>query len=406
MSRHAVRTLCTLTLALGLGAGCDDDGGAAPAQSAADASPAVADTGATQPLDAGEALDAAPPPDPSQDASLNAEADAEIDAEIDAEADAQIEVDAEPLYPPAPPYAEALAAQPRTPPPPPSYSGQSCPQITAAHDVEAAYNEAFATGDQQRQFRVILPSDYDPQRAYPLVFAWHWLAGDSRQMVREGGISEAADQVGFITVVFDRLLSERGNNMYLLSWPFAEDHGKEGEYLFFNDVFACMTEQFNIDLERVYGVGVSAGALWLTHLMNTPIIDHFAAVEILSGGLGQQGSALIMRHEPRAHRFPAFVLWGGPRDRLVLDFEAASLRLLDALTAHHHFVTQCTHSSGHNLPPVTTVEGEPRFRMLWRFLLDHPYGLDPGASPYHETGLPEEFEAWCRIGTPPPPAAE
>jgi hypothetical protein len=311
--------------------------------------------------------------------------------------------DLAPLYPAPRSYAEDLAAQPRTPPPVPEYSGGECPPLVFANTAADSFNAEFPSGVDVRQFRIIVPADYNPEQSYPLVFAWHWLAGDSNQMVREGRIETAATQVGFITVVFDRLLSERGNAEYIFSWPFAEDWGQAQEMLFFNDVFACVNAQFKIDTDRVYAVGVSAGALWLTFLMNTPLIDHFAAVEILSGGLAERGVALRMTHEPRDHKFPSFVLWGGPSDRFVIEFEPASLKLREALMAHHHFVVSCTHDSGHGLPPVTEIEGQPRFRMLWQFMLDHPYGMDPGASPYFETGLPEQFESWCEVASEQPP---
>jgi predicted esterase len=349
------------------------------------------------PADAAVTVDLAITPDALElDATpIDAELDAEVDAAIpDAEIDAAI---------------PDLGPQPRTPPPLPTYSGAECPPLVSGPTRDTSLNAGFMTGGVGRDFRLLVPSDYDPNKQYPLVFAWHWLAGTSAQLIREGEIESAIDQWQFIVVAFDRRVNEEGGNSYAFVWPFVEavgGFGAEGtdaaelEYTFFDDTLACVTEQFNVDPTRIYGLGVSAGALWLTHLLNTPRVDHFAAIEIVSGGLANLNDAWRMDFEPRAHRFPTFVLWGGESDRLGINFHDASQRLRDALLDFGHFVTTCTHDAGHDLPPITAPEGQTRFRMLWRFFTDHPYGLDPGDSPYLRDGLPEEFEAWCEIPAP------
>ena len=142
---------------------------------------------------------------------------------------------------------------------------------------------------------------------------------------------------------------------------------------------------------------MSAGALWLSYLGSTERADHFAALESLSGGLGEVLGAWEMEYTPQPNVYPALVLWGGPLDWLAVNFQEASLRLIDALRVHDHFVVQCTHDAGHGVPPIEVPEGVTRFRSMWRFMMDHPYGLEPGWSPYLETGLPDVFPDWCMI---------
>jgi hypothetical protein len=142
---------------------------------------------------------------------------------------------------------------------------------------------------------------------------------------------------------------------------------------------------------------VSAGALWATYLSTTDRANHFAAIESLSGGLGDVFGAWRMEHTPQPKKFPAIVLWGGPSNWLGLSFEQASMRYRDALLADGHFVVECIHGSGHTVPPIEAPEGDTGFRSLWRFMLDHPYDLRAGESPYLETGLPDVFPEWCRI---------
>jgi hypothetical protein len=169
----------------------------------------------------------------------------------------------------------------------------------------------------------------------------------------------------------------------------------EGDLVFFDDLLTCTSEQFNVDRTRVYGIGVSAGALWLTYMMSTDRVDYFAAVESLSGGLGEVAGTWQMTFTPRAYKFPAIVLWGGDRDWLGLSFSEASARLENELIANGHFVVECVHDEGHAVPPIEPPMGSStKFWSLWRFMLDHPYGV---VSPYQSGGLPAGFPSWCRI---------
>lgn len=283
------------------------------------------------------------------------------------------------------------------PPPVRAYSRGACPTLRRGPTSDAGLNAGFRTGGQTRQFRLIVPRNYDGAEAWPVLFAWHWLNASSGSFVRTGEIESAAEEMRFIAVLPDGLSS------YVFDWPFAEVWGVPGELTFFDDMLSCVSQQLRVDPRRVYGAGVSAGALWLTYLTTTDRADYFAAVDVMSGGLGEVPFAWRMEYAPQRHKFPALVLWGGPSDWLGLSFSEASTRYRDALIADDHFVVQCVHSAGHAVPPVEApADGGTRFRPLWRFLLDHPYGSAPGASPYFTTGLPAGMPSWCDIASPRP----
>ncbi|MEQ8277813.1 MAG: hypothetical protein RMA76_21285 [Deltaproteobacteria bacterium] len=287
---------------------------------------------------------------------------------------------------------------PGDPPPFPTYSGGACPTLTGGPTSASAVNSGFPTGTDERSFRLIVPMNYDPSTPTPVVFAWHWLNASSNSFVREGELETATEQMGFIAVLPDKKLKPDGDKAYLFDWPFVEVSNAPSELLFVDDLLACVSEQFNVDRHGVYGIGVSAGALWLTYMSSQPQIDHFAAVESLSGGMGEVAGVWGIGFTPRPHKFPALVLWGGSRDWLGLNFHEASLRYRDALVDDGHFVVACTHDSGHSMPPIEPPNpGQTRFVSLWRFMLDHPYGMAPGDSPYLTSGLPPEFPTWCEI---------
>lgn len=341
-----------------------------------------------------------PDPDPTRDAGPDLRApppDAEPDPDAD---DTEWPEDA------GWPEEDPPDAAPEPPPPPapppdfpdlPAYSHGECPLLGGGPDLASSLVEGFRSGDQIRNFRLLVPSDYDGTRPLPLIFAWHWLNASASSFVREAELESAVDQMQFIAVVPEALRNANGDKTYALSWPFAEIWGVEGEVTYFDDLLACVTEQLNVDHSRIYGIGVSAGALWLTYLATTDRANYFAAIEVLSGGLGDMLGVWRMEYQPQPRKYPAIVLWGGPTDWLALSFHEASMRLRDALLADDHFVIECTHTAGHAVPPVTPPPGDTRFRFLWRFMFDHPYGLGANESPYLTTGLPDVFPDWCRI---------
>ncbi len=283
----------------------------------------------------------------------------------------------------------------------PRYTMGQCPRLTFGATSSTSINVGFTSMGVTRQFRLLVPRSYDGARAWPLMFAWHWLNAQSGSFVRDGELESAAEQMGFIIALPDKKLKANGDKQYLFDWPFVETNHAEEELVFMEDMLACIANQFTIDRTRVYAIGVSAGGLWVTYMAMTPRVGYFAAVESLSGGLGDVAGVWHIDYHPQPNKFPAVVLWGGPTDWLGVNFERASMKLRDELIDDGHFVVTCTHMSGHAVPPIMAPPGGgTRFYSLWRFMLDHPFGTPPGFSPYQMSGLPSEFPDWCQIATP------
>jgi poly(3-hydroxybutyrate) depolymerase len=286
----------------------------------------------------------------------------------------------------------------RDPPPLPTYSNGVCPVLHAGQTADTSRNDNFLSGGHSRAFYLLVPSYYSPDHPLPMVVGWHWLAGNASQLIHEGEIEQAVEQMGFIAVIPEALRDADGGLLtYGFDWPFIETAGQEPELQFFDDMLACVTQQYRVDPRQIHGVGVSAGALWLTLLSTTTHVNHLASVASLSGGLGQQPHVLSMHFAAQDNKFPALVLWGGPTDRLIIDFQQASTLYRDALRCDHHFVVQCVHDAGHAVPPLPVPDGGTRFSLIWQFMLDHPYGLGPDQSPYLDGGLPSSLPAWCGI---------
>jgi hypothetical protein len=288
------------------------------------------------------------------------------------------------------------------------YSGGACPVITGGPTAATSVVRDFYSAGDMRNFRFLVPASYDGSGEWPLVFAWHWLNASSRSFVEEGELETAAEEMRMLIVLPDVLEDDSGNKAYFFDWPFdptCSNFAREKELTFFDDLLTCISLQYSVDRCRVHAVGVSAGALWVTYLSTTDRVMVVASLESLSGGLAEIPLSLwTMQYVPQPNKFPAVVLWGGVLDIFPpINFNQASIRYRDALIADNHFVLTCTHGSGHAVPPIDPPpDGGTRFRSLWDFFMDHPYGLPPRWSSYQATGLPADFPDWCTIATPWP----
>jgi predicted esterase len=248
----------------------------------------------------------------------------------------------------------------------------------------------------QRSFLVIVPEDMTPDERLPVMFMWHWLGGSAQDFYERAAAQDAVDRLRFIAVIPNGRDTDQGT---LFKWPFSiadADESMQAEFKFFDDMLACVHEQFNVDKDCVSSVGVSAGALFTSQLLAGGRGDRLASFLSLSGGTG---GAFVKPWTPPAHKMPALVLWGGPNDFCVaVDFEQTSQDLEQKLVEGGHFVTECIHNCNHSTPPFEVPEGMTPFAPLWDFMFDHPYWLRPGESPYNEIGLPPSMPAWCAVG--------
>ena len=284
----------------------------------------------------------------------------------------------------SPPDGAALA------PPLPTYSG-TCPIIETGYDPEwSEAGNVIQSSGAARRFAVIVPDDLAEDEVLPVIFMWHWLGGSAKSFWERSAVQDAANVQRFIAVIPEA----KGDSLF--KWPFTvldTDARMEEEFAFFDDMLACVAEQFNVEPNCVSSTGVSAGALFTGQLAGGRG-DRLAAIMPLSGGVG----GTVKPWKSAAHKMPALVLWGGPGDFCVaVDFNAASKELEAGLMKDGHFVAECIHNCGHSTPPFEVPDDYTTFAPLWMFALDHPYWLADGESPY-QGELPAGYPEWCAIG--------
>lgn len=269
------------------------------------------------------------------------------------------------------------------PAPPKAYSEGDCPALDPGLNV-------LPSSGADREFILVVPDDVQAGEVLPVLFLWHWQQGDANDFLEKGDVQNAAEVFRFIAVI------PNAKGDVLFEWPYAVNDTQERldeELVFFDDMLACVSEQYDVDLSCVSTSGVSAGALMSAQLAGARS-DHLSSMLSMSGGVG----GLIKPWVEPDHKLPALVLWGGPTDTCIaLDFETTSMNLEADLEAGGHFFVECIHNCGHAEPPFDVPGAPTPFAPIWQFALDHPYWLAPGESPYAD-GLPTSLPTWCGIG--------
>lgn len=247
----------------------------------------------------------------------------------------------------------------------PEYSNGSCPNLVDG------VNKGFLVGENKRKFRISLPEN--PEGA-PVIFLWHWLGGSALQAMNYlnfEGVSGAENAI----------LVAPNTDGYTYEWRFDKPGADNPDLLFFDDMLRCLYEEYQVDLERIYATGMSAGGLWSSYLI-VHRSERFAAIAPLSGGA--MGPAYQSPTDP----IPVLLFWGGESDTYGgFSFDTANQVFSGLLQDDGHFVAECDHGGGHTFPPEV-------FGAMWTFFDAHPKGVDP--EPY-AAGLPASFPDYCTV---------
>jgi len=254
-----------------------------------------------------------------------------------------------------------------SPPDAPTYSGGACPTFSNGSNT-------LQTGGRSRSIEVSLPSN--PAGA-PVLFIFHG-AGDSPQnMMGFFNAAAASSAEGAIVIAPSSCCG-------FVEWPFTSFENPEPDLALFDDVLACLEQQFDIDNRRVYATGFSAGALWTSFLL-TRRGEYLAAAATLSGGVG-----MAVSYQTPGYDMPVLVAWGGASDvygggGFSVSFQTESGKMIDNLTNDGHYVVECDHGGGHTVP----WGGDAWVKT---FLFDQVW--NDGSTPYTDS-VPPGFPEYC-----------
>ncbi len=266
------------------------------------------------------------------------------------------------------------------------------PELPAAPVPYAGECPAFVSGNNtiesagfKRSFKLYLPAE--PTGA-PVLFLWHGLGDNASHFATSSGAKGLATKYGIITIVpaaCAESSATKGCDPGLFTW--ASDGSKDADVRFFDDVTACLDQNYATDRKRIYTAGFSAGALWSTWLLMHRA-DRLAAAVVFSGGVMD-----AIPYVQPAYKLPVLVAWGGEQDQFgggLVKFAETSAELRAGLRKDGHYVLACDHGLGHTVP----ADG---LKFGLTFLLAHSW--KDGSSPYTTEALPAVFPKYC---TPDP----
>jgi predicted esterase len=253
---------------------------------------------------------------------------------------------------------------------------EDLPRIEDCPDLAAGRVSEFVSGGEAREFELILPSDYDSTKTYPLVLGWHGITRDIEQLTEEHQIGIMADQSQVILAI-PQAQSLGG----AIAWDPYSAPATNGDLVLFDDIVTCVTEQYSVDTDRIHSLGFSNGGM-LAGMLLALRPDVLASVTMMSGGLGQDFT-------DGARPTPTMVVWGGEEDSgSGTDFNILANEAVTTLGERGHPLVACNHELGH----VIDVEWWP---WVFAFFADHP--MTEAGAPYAETGLPEAFPDFCLV---------
>jgi len=249
-------------------------------------------------------------------------------------------------------------------------------RLTECPMMEEGRTADFPSGTTPREYELHLPEGYDGTTPTPLVVVLHGIGSSIDAMLGSDNLLDEASRTGHIVIAPQAL--ERGGTA---AWDPVGAPAYNQDIALFDDMVHCMSEQYNIDPDRVHVTGMSLGGIFTGTLIATRS-DVIASAAPFSGGIFREK---IDGWVP----IPTLLSWGGEDDTYYgQNFHDLAALMTERLTSDGHFVISCNHGLGHSL------SGE-----LWpyafRFLMDHPRGVEP--LPYVGEGLPEEFPGYCSI---------
>lgn len=210
-------------------------------------------------------------------------------------------------------------------------------------------------------------------RKGPVLFYWHGTSSVSAEISAFMGpmIQEVQDEGG-IVASFETSVGTGD-----MTGPFV---WHVDDYVSADIILACAIQQLNIDTQRIYAAGCSAGGLQAGTMV-------YARASYLAAAMPNSGGATVTTTDDPTH-IPAIITTHGSyaADFVAVHFADVAKATDQSLAALGGAVVDCDHGGGHcgATPEIVAAQ--------WQFLKDHPFGV--ASDPYAD-GLPPSFPSIC-----------
>ena len=182
------------------------------------------------------------------------------------------------------------------------------------------HTRSIKVGELAREYIVHVPPSYDGKKPFPVVLVFHGGGSNAQQMIRFCGLSEKADQAGFLAVY----PQGTGRLPRMLTWNAGNCCGysmrqKVDDVAFVRALLDDLATVVQVDQKRIYATGMSNGAM-ISYRLASELADRIAAIAPVSGPMGTE-TCHPSRPVPVLHfhgtkdQFAAFE--GGPGKRSI-----------------------------------------------------------------------------------------
>lgn len=141
----------------------------------------------------------------------------------------------------------------------------------------ASTQTTLTVAGQDRIYVLELPTDYDPNQAYPLVFAFHGLGGSGPLAKSYFGLTRASNGEAIVAYPSALRLEDYGNRTGWDLSPYGYD------FDFFDALFAHLTDHLCVDTNRVFATGHSFGG-YMSNALGCYRADELSAIAPVAGG--------------------------------------------------------------------------------------------------------------------------
>lgn len=148
--------------------------------------------------------------------------------------------------------------------------------ITPGFDV----SKTISIGILNRAYKVHLPSGYDSNKDYPLVFVLHGGGGNIENAEKMSNMSILADKEGFI-VVYPQGIFTTWNGWTCCGYAVEKNIN---DIRFFDEMIIKIKEEYSIDNNKIYASGFSNGG-FMAYRLACEMSEDFAAVGVVAGSL-------------------------------------------------------------------------------------------------------------------------
>jgi polyhydroxybutyrate depolymerase len=162
---------------------------------------------------------------------------------------------------------------------------------STANCAPGTYDEQIVSAGQTRQYRLHIPSAYQPGIPVPLLFGFHGAGSTGLEFEHYSGFSVLADQANFIAVYPQGLPQGLGD---LSNWDTLPD---SQDVPFVRNLLDSLEVRCSIDPQRVFASGHSRGG-GMANRLGCDLSDRIAAIGPVSGDYENSGDCAPTRPVP------------------------------------------------------------------------------------------------------------